>query len=167
MNNNITMVTLALYPSNLLKYSTWSNNSSYFSYSLCKAYFSRGLIKPFTKGLLRWRPALETQFNRGLEYWSYQNALRSVSNNNVLSTKVVKLAKTPFFNLTLHDQRYIAVYLSQKYNRVVLTHLLNLLLRPWQIWRNNFSYSYQVIPYHANFQLLRFINTRFFKIYTT
>ena len=127
-------------------------------------FFSKGLTRLFTKAALSWRPLVESQFVKGLEYWAY------TSNITLLSKTVVKLApkasysSTYFFNPDWVEKSYTSITLYNKYYRTVLINFLFLLIRGWQAWQPYFTFTSGLIFVSKDLHLLKFFNTRLFKI---
>jgi hypothetical protein len=127
-------------------------------------FFSKGLTRLFTKAALSWRPLVESQFVKGLEYWAY------TSNITLLSKTVVKLApkasysSTYFFNQVWVEKSYTSITLYNKYYRTVLINFLFLLIRGWQAWQPYFTFTSGLIFVSKDLHLLKFFNTRLFKI---
>lgn len=132
---------------------------------LLHSFFSKSLFKLFTKNVIRWRPVRESQWVRGLEYWTYYLFL-SVMSSTSRNLALQKLS-TPylFFNQPLLEKKYVMISFYQKYYRYTLVTFLHLLLRHWQYWRYQLFYSLELLITTRDFFLLRFLNTRLFKVY--
>ena len=132
---------------------------------LLKSFFSKGLIKLFTKSSLKWRPVRESQWVRGSEYWSYKLMSQNFLNDQLLTKPLHLYTTNYFYNQPLLEKRYMLISFSQKYYRVVLVNFLHLLIKSWQFWRTQLVYTMNSLLITNEFFILRFLNTRLFKVY--
>lgn len=142
------------------------NNSWVFDKPLLSFYFSKGISHLFSKTSITWKPILESAYNRGLEYWAYRSVLECFPNANFNGYYQPKIASNPWFNQIYLENNYIGVAFFNKYFRTVLIYHLFLVIKPWQIWRTHFKFSYGLLIKNDAFHLLRFFNTQFFKQYS-
>jgi len=141
-------------------------SKSLISPKFLKSLFSKSLIKLFTKKILKWRPVKESQWVRGVEYWAYKTILHNTLINEAAVKPVLYHSEVYFYNQYLFEKRYVLISFYQKYYRTVLVNFLHLLLRPWQFWRSHLFYDMNSLLITGEFFLLRFLNTRLFKVYS-
>ena len=132
---------------------------------LLKAFFSRSLTRFFTREGIKWRPVRESQWVKGLDYWTSYLLIATMDRVALHSPTHISPTSQLFFNQVLLEKRYLMIAFSQKYYRYALVTFLHLLIRPWQYWRHQLSYSLELVVLTHEFFLLRFLNTRLFKVY--
>jgi hypothetical protein len=141
-------------------------NFRYFP-ALLTTLFSQSLSNLFTKNAIKWRPIRENQWIRGTEYWTYRTFLNTMEGDVVThsTTTTESLSSSLFYNQQLLEKKYTLISLFQKYYRFALVNFLHFLLRPWQYWRHQLSYNLDLLLLTNEFYILRFLNTRLFKVY--
>lgn len=149
--------------------SVYLNPITHFKYfpALLQTIFSQSLNNLFTKNAIKWRPIRESQWIRGVEYWSYTTLLMFLEEKS--PNKVANLLtsqSTLFENQYLMEKKYTLITFFQKYYRFVLVNFLHFLIRPWQYWRHQLCYNLNLILLTREFYVLRFLNTRLFKVYS-
>jgi len=127
-------------------------------------FFSKGILKLFTKSALKWRPLVGSQFVKGLSYWAYRVNLNLIENESVVHVPKLTFSPTYFLNQTLLEKSYTNITLSSKYYRVVMMNFLYLSFRGWQVWRSQFKFTSSLIFVGKDLHLLKYFNTRIFKI---
>lgn len=152
--------------SSLSTYLTLETKFKYFP-ALLKTIFSQSLNNLFTKNAIKWRPIRETQWVRGVEYWSYSTFLTFLEEKSFNQTNHLTLSQpTLFENQYLLEKKYTLITFFQKYYRFVLVNFLHFLIRPWQYWRHQLCYNLELLVLTQEFYVLRFLNTRLFKVYS-
>jgi hypothetical protein len=164
--NSQLILTLITYTNKMLLTNLRVVKTQQFLQQLSRVYFRSGLFKPFSHLSPQWKPILESQFVRGLEYWSYRPLVQALSLSQAPYNLILPTSDLLFYNQVFYDNKYIAVSVSNRYYRVMLTHLLLLLLKPWQLWNPLFSHSYNFLASLDAYSLVRFYNSRFFKVYS-
>jgi len=152
--------------SSVTQYLNLNLNFKYFP-ALLVTLFSQSLSNLFTKNSIKWRPIRENQLIRGAEYWTYRTFLNTIEKGVTTSLTVTTKDNPPhlFYNQHLIEKKYTLMSFFQKYYRFTLVNCLHFLLRPWQYWRHQLSYNLNLLLLTNEFYLLRFLNTRLFKVY--
>lgn len=94
--------------------------------------FRGGLLRYYSSKSPAWRPLLESQYVRSLEYWSFRNSLIVVTDRvNYFDTLAVKpLSNTFFLNQYLFEKRYTSLSAKSQTYRTMFLFLIKTLLIP-------------------------------------
>jgi hypothetical protein len=113
-----------------------------------------------------WRPLLEVQYVRSLEYWSYNLNLNRVKTKKILPSKPITFSKKLFFNQTILEFKYTGLSTDQTVFKKLFTDIVQLILNNWQLLRPTNFIDLKFMLFSVNCFLFKKFNTKFFKIYS-
>jgi hypothetical protein len=139
-------------------------NNSRSLYQLTRFFFNTGFYMLFKTLLTKWKPFLTTNYTKSLQYWVFKLNISLIS-KQVINSNLINVE-----NLLLHNQYFTSIVISNislhnKYYRIVMLKFINMLILPWQLWNRNYNISFKFLLLTKNFNLIRYYNTYFFKIY--
>lgn len=133
-------------------------------YQLTRFFFNTGFYMLFKTLLTKWKPFLTTNYTKSLQYWVFKLNISLIS-KQVINSNLINVE-----DVLLHNQYFISIPISNislhnKYYRIVMIKFINMLILPWQLWNRNYNISFKFLLLTKNFNLIRYYNTYFFKIY--
>ena len=139
-------------------------NNSRSLYQLTRFFFNTGFYMLFKTLLTKWKPFLTTNYTKSLQYWVFKLNISLIS-KQVINSNLINVE-----NVLLHNQYFTSIVISNislhnKYYRIVMLKFINMLILPWQLWNRNYNISFKFLLLTKNFNLIRYYNTYFFKIY--
>ena len=139
-------------------------NNSRSLYQLTRFFFNTGFYMLFKTLLTKWKPFLTTNYTKSLQYWVFKLNISLIS-KQVINSNLINVE-----NVLLHNQYFTPIVISNislhnKYYRIVMIKFINMLILPWQLWNRNYNISFKFLLLTKNFNLIRYYNTYFFKIY--
>lgn len=139
-------------------------NNSRSLYQLTRFFFNTGFYMLFKTLLTKWKPFLTTNYTKSLQYWVFKLNISLIS-KQVINSNLINVE-----NVLLHNQYFTSIVISNislhnKYYRIVMIKFINMLILPWQLWNRNYNISFKFLLLTKNFNLIRYYNTYFFKIY--
>jgi hypothetical protein len=139
-------------------------NNSRSLYQLTRFFFNTGFYMLFKTLLTKWKPFLTTNYTKSLQYWVFKLNISLISkqviNSNLINVESVLLHNQYFTSIVISN-----ISLHNKYYRIVMLKFINMLILPWQLWNRNYNISFKFLLLTKNFNLIRYYNTYFFKIY--
>lgn len=139
------------------------NNASSL-YHLTHFFFNTGFYTIFKTLLTKWKPFLTTNYIKSLQYWIFKYNLALIS-KKVLNSNLISIENSLFYNQYITNIAISNISLHSKYYRTVMLKFVNILILPWQLWNRNYNISFKFLLLTKNFNLIRYYNTYFFKIY--
>ena len=145
------------------------NNLSYHNhsislYQLNRFFFNVGLYTLLKTLLTKWKPFLTTNYTKSLQYWIFKLSISLIEKSPV-SSKTVTIEDNLVYNQYYNNVVVSNISLHNKYYRSVMLKFITLLTVNWQMWNRNFNISFKFAIINKNFNIIRFYNSYFFKMY--
>ena len=113
-----------------------------------------------------WRPLLEVQYVRSLEYWSYKVNLNRLLDKVLVNPDPIMLKNKLFLNQTLLEFKYTSLSTDNTLFKHLMLNIFIMSLNTWQIPKNFLVYDLKFVLFYPNLFLIRKINTQLFRIYS-
>ena len=148
-----------------LNVSVLSNPSS-LVYTFTHLFFGSSFFIILKTVVSKWKPFLGSNLTRSMQYWIFKTGIHYVDDKQlVVVVKSPSLSKNLIENQYVLNQTISNISLHSKYYRTVMLKFLIILLTNWQLWNKHHSITFKFLLINKNFNLIRYYNFYFFKIY--